>query len=64
MNDGSKHDLVAELDMLLTSAELQDTWENERNLTALPKVMFTAEGHRVVMRVFSDHGSLPGIQEI
>jgi hypothetical protein len=64
MNDGSKHDLVAELDMLLTSAELQVTWENERNLTALPNVMFTAEGYRVVMRFFSDRGSLPGIQEI
>ena len=63
MND-SKHDLVAELDMLLTSAELQDRWENEKNLTALPNITFTAQGHRVVMRFFSDQGSLPGIQEI
>jgi hypothetical protein len=64
MNDASKHDLVAELDMLLTSAELQETWDTERNLTALPNVMFTAEGHRVVMHFFPDRGSLPGIQEI
>jgi len=63
MND-SKLDLIAELDMLLTSAELQDTWENERNLTALPKVTFTAEGHRVVIRFLSEQGSLPGIQEL
>jgi hypothetical protein len=64
MIDGSKHDLVAELDMLLTSSELQETWETERTLTALPNVLFTADGHRVVMRFYSEHGSLPGIQEI
>jgi hypothetical protein len=64
MNDASRHDLVAELDMLLTSAELQHAWESEKNLTALPNVIFHADGHRIVIHFFSDHGSLPGIQEI
>ena len=64
MIDASRHDLVAELDMLLTSAELQDTWETEKKLTALPNVMFTADGYRVGMHFSSDRGSLPGIQEI
>jgi hypothetical protein len=64
MNDASRHDLVAELDMLLTSAELQDTWDTERNLNTLPNVEFTADGHRVVMHFYSDRGSLPGIQHI
>ena len=64
MIDTSRHDLIAELDMLLTSAELQDAWETEKNLTALPNVEFTAEGHRVVIHFRSDRGNLPGIQEL
>ena len=64
MTDPSRYDLVAELDMLLTSAQLQQTWEAQSSLTALPSVSFKAEGYRVSMRFSSDRGSLPGIQEI
>jgi hypothetical protein len=64
MNDASKHDIVAELDMLLSNAELQKVWDTERNLTVLPSVTFKADGRRVVMHFNSDHGSLPAIQGI
>jgi len=60
----SKHDLVAELDMQLSSAELQQTWDAERNLTRLPDVEFRVEGLRVALHFRSNRGSLPGIQEI
>ena len=56
--------MLAELDMLLSSAELQDAWESERALNPLPIAVFTADGHRVAMQFFPDGGSLPGIQEI
>lgn len=55
---------MAELDMVVTSADLQRVWETERNLKALPNVLFTAEGRRVAMRFESNKGSLPDIQEI
>ncbi len=58
------YDMVAELNMLITSAQLQQAWETERNFTNLPSVTFTAEGARVAMRFRSDRGSLPSIQEI
>ena len=69
MNDaskysGSRHDIVAELDMLLSSAELQEAWEAEKSLTALPNVIFRSDGRRVLRQFNSDHGSLPGIQQI
>jgi hypothetical protein len=64
MNNAPMPDIVAELDILLSSAELQQAWESERRLSPLPNVSFTAEGRRVVMRFCSDRGSLPGIQEI
>ena len=56
--------MVAELDMLLSSAEIQKVWDDGRNLVALPQVTFRAEGYRVAMRFYSDQGSLPAIQEI
>ena len=66
MNDaskysGSRHDIVAELDMLLSSAELQEAWEAEKSLTALPNVIVRSEGRVVVIHFDSDHGSLPEI---
>lgn len=64
MTGASKQDLVAELDMLLTSAQLQEAWEAQRSLTSLPNVVFRAEGYRVVMHFYSHAGSLPGLQEI
>jgi hypothetical protein len=64
MNNAPMPDLVAELDILVSSADLQEAWEAERSLIPLPKIEFTAEGRRVVMHFCSDHGSLPGIQEI
>ena len=64
MIDANKHDISAELDMLLSSAELQKTWEDEKNLSILPNVTFHADGHRVMMHFDADDGSLPGIQEI
>jgi hypothetical protein len=64
MMDASKQDLIAELDMLLTSAQLQEAWEAQRSLTSLPNVVFRAEGYRVVMHFYSHRGSLPGLQEI
>jgi hypothetical protein len=64
MIDPLRNDLIAELDMLLTSAQLQQAWEAESSLTALPSITFTAEGYRVAMHFSSDGGSLPGIQQI
>ena len=61
MMDASKQDLIAELDMLLTSAQLQEAWEAQRSLTSLPNVVFRAEGYRVVMHFYSHRGSLPGL---
>ena len=56
--------MVAELDMLLSSAEIQKAWDEGRNLVALPQVTFRTEGYRVAMHFYSDRGSLPAIQEI
>jgi len=64
MIDAYRHDISAELDMLLSSADLQKTWEDEKNLSILPNVTFYTDGHRVMMHFYSDDGSLPGIQEI
>lgn len=64
MNHASVHDLVAELDMILSSDELQDTWDAESMLTPMPNVTFRAEGRRVVMHFSPYRGSLPGIQDI
>jgi len=64
MTDAYRHDISAELDMLLSSADLQKTWEDEKNLSRLPNVTFHADGHRVMMHFYSDDGSLPGIQAI
>jgi hypothetical protein len=58
------YDMVAELSMLISSADLQRAWESEKSVTALPSVTFTANGPRVAMRFSSDRGSLPSIQEI
>ncbi len=58
------YDMVAELSMQISSAELQQAWDTEKNVTDLPSVTFTAQGSRVAMRFRSDRGSLPGIQEI
>lgn len=62
--EASKQDLIAQLDMLLTSAQLQEAWDVQRSLTSLPNVVFRAEGYRVVMHFYSHRGSLPGLQEI
>jgi len=64
MNNAPRGDIVAELDMLVSSADLQRAWEAERSWKALPNVVFTAEGRRVLMRFESDEGRLPDIQEI
>jgi hypothetical protein len=64
MMEASKQDLIAQLDMLLTSAQLQEAWDVQRSLTSLPNVVFRAEGYRVVMHFYSHRGSLPGLQEI
>jgi hypothetical protein len=64
MSNALRQDMVAELDMVLTSAELQQAWEAERSLNALPSVTFRAEGYRVAMHFDSEQGSLPSIQEI
>src|SRR5436305_895902 len=61
--NNTRPDMVAELDILLSSAEVQDAWETERSLSSLPNVVFTAEGYRVNMHVL-DQGTLPGIQEM
>ena len=58
------YDMVAELNMLITSAQLQQAWDTEKNFTDLPSVTFTAQGPRVAMRFCSDRGSLPSVQEI
>jgi len=64
MNNAPLPDIVVELDIVLSSAELQRAWEAERRLSPLPNLSFTGGDHRVVMHFCSDHGSLPGIQEI
>jgi len=64
MNNAPRGDIVAELDTLVTSADLQRAWEAERNWKTLPNVVFTAEGRRVMMHFESEEGSLPDIQEI
>jgi hypothetical protein len=48
----------------LSSAEIQQAWENETKLSVLPKLLFTASGRRVAMHFCSDRGSLPSIQQI
>jgi hypothetical protein len=64
MSDLPQYDMVVELDMLLSSAEIQETWDEGRKQRGLPKVKFTAEGYRVAIRIYPDNGSLPAIQEI
>ena len=64
MIDTKRHDIAAELDMLLSSAEIQKTWDDEKNLSALPNVTFHVDGHRVTMHFDADNGRLPGIQGI
>jgi hypothetical protein len=64
MNDASMHDMVAELDMLLSSAEIQKAWDEGSPRIDLPNVRFTAQGYRVAMHFHSDRGSLPAKQEI
>ena len=64
MRNAPARDIVAELDILLSSAELQAAWDTERSLNRLPNVSLTADGRRVVMHFCSERGSLPGIQEI
>ena len=64
MNNAERPDIVAELDIELSSAEIQQAWENETKLGVLPKIVFTALGRRVSMHFCSDRGSLPSIQQI
>ena len=64
MNDVSIRDMVAELDMLLSSAEIQNAWDEGGNPALLPQVTFRTEGYRVAMHFYSDQGKLPAIQEI
>ena len=64
MTDVSIHDMVAELDMLLSSAEIQKTWDEGEGPTILPRVKFRTEGYRVEIHFYSDHGRLPSKQEI
>ncbi len=64
MLDAHRNDIAAELDMLLTSADLQKTWDDEKTLSALPNVTFHAEGHLITMHFDADNGRLLGIQVI
>jgi len=64
MIDTNRHDIAAELDVLLSRAEIQKTWDDEKNLSVLPNVTFQVDGHRVTMHFDSDNGRLPGIQGI
>ena len=64
MNNTPRADMVAELDILLSSAEVQEAWETEKSLSPLPDVVFTADGYRVVMHLLADHGRLPDLQEL
>jgi hypothetical protein len=57
-------DMVAELDTLLSSTEIQKAWDESDNSVTLPQVTFTAEGYRVAMHFYSDRGALPAIQVI
>lgn len=56
--------MVAELDTLLSSAQIQKAWDEGGISVAHPQVTFRAEGYRVAMRFYSDRGRLPAIQEI
>ena len=58
--------LVAELDHATDQLRASGNVGNRENpdFVRSRTILFTADGYRVVMRFYSEHGSLQGIQEI